>query len=61
MSDNMTPQTAAALVEADKQERVQAVAKAVHDTLLEYRCDLAAIPQISTDGRIVATIQIVAR
>lgn len=57
----MTPAAAAALVEADKQERVQAVANAVQAVLTEHRCDLLAVPQIAPDGRIVAAVQIVAR
>jgi hypothetical protein len=60
MSD-MTPAEAAQLVDADKQRRVQAAAKAVQDALAEYACDLVAVPQIAPDGRIVAVVQIVAR
>jgi len=60
MSD-MTPTEAAALVEADKQRRVQAAAEAVQAALKEYQCDLVAVPQIAADGRVVAVVQIVAR
>ena len=38
MNDKMTPQKAATLLEADKQQRMQAVDTAVHDTLLDYCC-----------------------
>ena len=61
MTDDMTPQQAAQLVEADKQRRVQAVAQAIQDVLQQHTCDLAATPQITADGRIVAIVQIVAR
>jgi len=60
MSD-MTPTEAAALVEADKQRRVQAAAEAVQAALRENNCDLLAVPQIAADGRVVAVVQLVAR
>ena len=60
MSD-MTPIEAAALVEQDKQRRVQAAAAAVQAALREHDCDLVAVPQIAPDGRIVAVVQIIAR
>ena len=61
MSDTMTPTEAAALVEADKQRRVQAAAEAVQAALRENNCDLLAVPQIAADGRVVAVVQIAAR
>jgi len=61
MSDTMTPTEAAALVEADKQRRVQAAAEAVQAALRENNCDLLAVPQIAADGRVVAVVQLVAR
>ena len=64
MSDKqpmMTATEAAALVEQDKQRRVQAAAEAVQAALREHGCDLVAVPQITPDGRVVAVVQIVAR
>ena len=60
MSETMTPTEAAALVEQDKQRRVQAAAEAVQAALREHECDLIAQPQI-VDGRVVAVVQIAAR
>ena len=40
----MTPAQAAALVEADKQQRVKKAAEAVQAALAEHRCDLIAVP-----------------
>lgn len=57
----MTPTEAAALVEADKQRRINAAAEAVAAALREHNCDLVALPQIAADGRIMAVVQIVAR
>lgn len=57
----MTPTEAAALVERDKQRRVQAAAESVAAALREHGCDLVAVPQITPDGRVVAVVQIVAR
>ena len=57
MSD-ITPAQAAALVEADRQRRVQAVRAAIHAALNEHKCEIQAMPQI-VDGRIVAQIVIV--
>lgn len=61
MSDTITPTAAAALLEADKQRRVQAAAEAIQVALREHNCDLVALPQIAADGRVVAVVQIVAR
>ena len=57
----ITPEQAAALVEADKQRRIKAAAKAVQAALAEHGCDLVAVPQIAPDGRVVAVVQLVAR
>lgn len=57
----MTPEQAAALVEADKQRRIKAAAEAVQAALQEHQCDLVALPQIAADGRVVAVVQLVAR
>ena len=57
----MTPTEAAALVEQDKQRRVQAAAEAVQAALREHGCDLLAVPQLSSDGRVVAVVQLIAR
>lgn len=57
----MTTTEAAALVEADKQRRVQAAAEAVQAALRDHSCDLVAVPQLTPDGRVVAVVQLVAR
>jgi len=61
----MTPTEAAALVEADKQRRVQAAAEAVQAALKEYECDLLAVvvPIIAPDFKVEmrARIDIVPR
>ena len=57
----ITPEQAAALVEADKQRRIKAAAEAVQAALAEHGCDLVALPQIAADGRVVAVVQIMAR
>jgi len=63
--DAITPTEAAALVEADKQRRVQAAAEAVQAALREYQCDLLAVvvPVIAPDLKLEmrARIDIVAR
>ena len=61
MTDAMTPVEAAALVEQDKQRRVEAAAAAVQAALREHGCDLVAVPQLTPDGRVVAVVQLVAR
>ena len=57
----ITPEQAAALVEADKQRRIKAAAEAVQAALAEHGCDLVALPQFAPDGRVVAVVQLVAR
>jgi len=57
----MTTEQAAALVEADRQRRVQAAAEAVAAALREHNCDLVAVPMITPDGRIVAQVQVMAK
>lgn len=62
MSDiPMTPAEAVQLLDADKRQRVAAATEAVRAILLEYQCDIVAIPQIAPDGRIVALVQVVAK
>lgn len=62
MNDSlMTPAEAAALLDADKQQRAHEYAAYIEAGGKQFRCDLLAIPQLSADGRIVAVMQIVAR
>lgn len=57
----MTPTEAAALVEADRQRRVQAAAEAVAAALKAHDCDLKPQITVTPDGRLDAQIVIVAR
>lgn len=57
----MTAEQARKLVDEDKERRVKAAAEAIQATLAEYQCDLIATPQIAPDGRIVGSVQIMAR
>jgi hypothetical protein len=52
---------AKAAVEADGAERAKMFAVYIEAGSREYNCDLVAAPQIVSDGRIVAVVQIVAR
>lgn len=60
MSDKptITPEQAAALIAADQQARVDAMRADMDALLKQHRCQLVAVPQITQDGRIVATIQV---
>jgi formylmethanofuran:tetrahydromethanopterin formyltransferase len=58
---DITPEQAAALVEANRQRRIKAAAEAVQAALAEHGCDLVALPQFAPDGRVVAVVQLVAR
>ena len=60
MSD-MTPTEAAALVEADKQRRVQAAAEAVAAALEQHGCGLSAQIVVTPDGRLDAQVLIIPR
>ena len=57
----MTPTEAAALVEADKRKRAQACGDAIAVVLKDHDCDLIATPFITSDGRINAQVQVVAK
>jgi hypothetical protein len=57
----MKIEDAAALIEADKRERARAFAAHVQEGVAKFACDLVGIPQLTSDGRIVAMVQIVAR
>ena len=59
MSD-LTPEQMQALIEADRQRRIQLAGDAIKAALEMHRCDLLPVPQI-VDGRIVAVLQISAR
>mgnify|MGYP000954247299 CR=1 FL=1 len=58
---SMTPAQAAQIMEADKQHRVQMAAEAVQCALSDYNCDIVAVPTISPDGRIAASVQLIAK
>lgn len=45
----------------EKQDRQQECAKALAELLTQFDCDLVARPQIAPDGRIIATVQLVAK
>ena len=60
MSD-MTPAEAAALVEADKQQRVKLAAEAVQAALAAHNCDLVAMPTITAQGTLAAVVQLIAK
>ncbi len=44
-----------------KEDRVEQAAQAIQDILKQYHCAIIAVPSLTNDGRIVATVQIVAR
>jgi len=48
-------------IEADRRNRLKVASEAVERALKDNHCDLVATPQISSDGRVVAIVQIVAR
>lgn len=58
---DMTVQEAQAMIETDRQQRSAQASAALRALLEQYACDLVAVPQLTTDGRIVADIRIVAR
>ena len=57
----MNTDEAKAALKEDQDARTKATASAIEAALKEYSCDLVAIPAISADGKIVASIQIIAR
>lgn len=57
----MTPEQAAALVEADKQRRIKAAAEAVAAVMQEHNCGLSAQIIVTPDGRLDAQVLIVPR
>lgn len=61
MNDNITAEQARKLLEQDEQARSNAAAQQIQAVLAEHNCQLIAMPQITADGRVVATAQIVAR
>lgn len=61
MDESLTVQDAQAMLKADQQRRSEAAGAALRAILEQYTCDLVAVPRLTTDGRIVATIQVVAR
>jgi hypothetical protein len=53
-----TPQQAAQLLEADRQQRATTALQAINATLEQHRCQLIARPAITPDGRLTANIQL---
>lgn len=58
---DLTPEQMQALIEADRQRRIQLAGDAIKAALELHRCDLLPVPQLTPDGRIVAVLQISAR
>jgi len=56
----MNAEEARAAIEQDRQERAQACLAEIQATLEKHSCQLAAIPQFTPDGRVVAEVQVVA-
>ena len=52
---------AAAVIAADQERRARLVGEAIAAILKEYDCDLIATPFITSDGRINAQVQVVAK
>jgi hypothetical protein len=52
---------AQAAIEADRQQRAESAAREIQAVLARYRCQLVAVPQLTSDGRIVAVSQIMAQ
>jgi hypothetical protein len=61
LASEMTAKQAVALLDADRQKRASAAAQAINALLVENNCELVAVPQLTQDGRIMATAQIVAK
>lgn len=62
-SDKTNPvdvEVARVALEADRQARVKRAMTAIQMVLAQERCELRLLPQITSDGRIVAQAQIVA-
>lgn len=57
----MDTEEARAALKDDQDARTKATVSAIEAALKEFSCDLVAIPAISADGKIVASIQIIAR
>jgi len=52
---------AQAAIEADRQARAQRAAERIAQVLEEERCQLLARPGLTEDGRLAASVQIVAQ
>ena len=52
---------AQAVIEAERQQRAERCAQRIAALLAAERCQIVAVPQLTADGRIVATVQIVAQ
>ncbi len=56
----MTTDTESAkiMIEKERQERIKACVDAIQAALTANKCQLAAVPQINQDGRIIAIAQV---
>lgn len=45
----------------ERAERVQACANALNAILEQYDCEMAAVPGLTVDGRVVASVQVRAK
>lgn len=59
--ETMTMQAAQAMLDADRQQRSKMAYEAIRAILEQHKCDLVGTPQITADGRIATTVQVVAR
>jgi hypothetical protein len=58
MTDTMTPEQARALLQADERVRQEAFVAAYNELVKQYGYGFSAVPQIDSDGRIVAGLQL---
>jgi len=61
MKDDYDITQAQAAIEADRKARAQRAAERIAQVLEEERCQLVARPGLTEDGRLAATVQIVAQ
>lgn len=56
MTDEPTPPTLQEMIELDRKQRLAACQAAIAAALAQHRCELAAVPALAPDGRIVANV-----
>ena len=54
----LTPEVARRLIERDEEQRLAACMEEIEQVLGRHSCQFVAMPIISADGRIVATVQL---